>query len=54
MKEFEPRVREAYEKPRLGVIELKTEEVLGTGCKISTSASGSTPCYAIPCNLPGS
>lgn len=46
-----------YEKPKLRVIELKAEEVLTTGCKLTSggSAFGSiATCVANSCSGPGS
>jgi hypothetical protein len=41
---------EEYVKPRLRIIELAAEEVLGTGCKtVSGSAVGAVPCHLNNC-----
>jgi hypothetical protein len=51
------REREAYQKPLLGILELKSEEVLGTSCKTTgrTAPGGtSTPCSFANCNQNGS
>jgi hypothetical protein len=43
-----------YEKPKLRVIDLAAEEVLGIGCKtVGTTATGATPCAA-GCHQTGS
>ena len=44
-----------YEKPRLRVIELAAEEVLGAGCKLEFSgvAPLAAPCEANNCELSG-
>lgn len=44
-----------YEKPRLRVIELAAQEVLGAGCKLEFSgvAPLAAPCEANNCELKG-
>lgn len=37
----EKQEKQAYEKPRLRIIELAAEEVLGVGCKSAPGAPGS-------------
>jgi hypothetical protein len=50
--------KEPYEKPRLGVVDLKSEEVLAGGCKLGgQSGPGNTNCLNItglPCITFGS
>lgn len=50
--------KERYEKPELGVIELKAEEVLAVGCKNSPNTTNGTPpscgLILIPCVVNGS
>jgi len=44
--------KRSYEKPKLRVIELTAEEVLGMGCKTTTSGGGPlSPTCA--CSTPG-
>jgi hypothetical protein len=46
--------RRPYEKPKLRVIELAAEEVLGIGCKIGgEGASGISTCAGGGCSAPG-
>ena len=54
--EQQERKKRVYEKPRLRVIELAADEVLGIGCKLVSggSASGATPCWANSCGQAGS
>jgi hypothetical protein len=40
--------KEVYQKPRLGTVDLAAEQVLGIGCKVGGSASG-TSCSANVC-----
>lgn len=50
----EKQKKQAYEKPRLRIIELAAEEVLGVGCKTAPGSPGqSTPvgCGSISCAL---
>ena len=46
-----PRNRRTYAKPRLRTIQLRAEEVLGSGCKTTQnegpSDAGVSPCYPI-------
>ena len=46
--------KRAYEKPRLRVIELVAEEVMGVGCKTLTSVGPLTLCNALNCFTTGS
>jgi len=48
--------KEKYEKPQLQVIELKADEVLAPGCKLSGGGGGALPptCEAGGCLGPGS
>lgn len=48
--------KQPYEKPRLRVIELSTEEVLAVGCKHPAAAApgSSTSCMARQCAKNGS
>ncbi|MBI5076235.1 MAG: hypothetical protein HZB62_13865 [Nitrospirae bacterium] len=47
--------KQAYEKPKLRVIELVAEEVMGVGCKTAASpALGASFCASGACSLPGS
>jgi hypothetical protein len=48
--------KQAYEKPKLRVIELLAEEVLGIGCKTSWSGPGlaGRGCSLGGCSRPGS
>jgi hypothetical protein len=46
--------KRAYEKPRLRVIELAAEEVLGVGCKTTESKPGGSNCWNNNCVLLGS
>lgn len=46
--------KQAYEKPRLRVIELVAEEVMGVGCKTASGPGPVTLCAAGTCSLPGS
>ena len=48
--------KETYVTPRLRVIELVTDEVLGAGCKNGTSAGPETLCVSgmSPCGNEGS
>jgi hypothetical protein len=44
--------KQAYEKPKLRVIELAAEEVMATGCKITSGASigrNGLPCVSNAC-----
>lgn len=43
MDEKRGELKREYEKPRLRVIELAAEEVMGIGCKISSGAPGVQP-----------
>jgi hypothetical protein len=50
-----PREKLPYEPPVLKRIELRTEEVLGTGCKTEAeSYSGALPCWSNGCAVNGS
>ena len=46
--------KQSYEKPRLRIIELAAEEVLGVGCKTrpddTTGSNGAAGCVAGPCS----
>jgi hypothetical protein len=42
---------QAYEKPRLRVIELAAEEVLGAGCKINASSNAKIGQFLRGCSL---
>jgi hypothetical protein len=46
--------KQAYEKPRLRVIELVAEEVMGVGCKTATGPGPVTLCAAGACFAAGS
>lgn len=46
--------KQAYEKPRLRVIELAAEEVMGVGCKTTTSPGPITLCNLGTCFTVGS
>ena len=48
--------KEKYEKPRLRVIELKADEVLAAGCKLSGGGGGPLPptCTGTSCVDAGS
>ncbi len=50
-KQKKEKSKRVYEKPKLRTIELAAEEVLATGCKLSTGgfAFGSVPCIAGTC-----
>ncbi len=54
--EKEKKSRKTYEKPRLRVIELAAEEVLGVGCKTVSGgfARGAAPCVFSGCAGGGS
>ena len=45
-----------YEKPKLRVIDLAAEEILGIGCKTSTTGGQANPtsCLTLPCIQDGS
>ena len=42
--------RRPYEKPRLRVIDLAAQEVLGIGCKLASVAGPGGPCDISPCS----
>ncbi len=46
--------KQAYEKPRLRVIELVAEEVMGVGCKTASVPAVTSVCAALACSLIGS
>lgn len=46
--------KQVYEKPRLRVIELVAEEVMGVGCKTLASVGPITLCNALNCFNTGS
>ncbi len=46
--------KQAYEKPRLRIIELAAEEVMGIGCKTTTSPGPVTLCNTGTCFTIGS
>ena len=46
--------RQPYEKPRLRMIELVAEEVLGVGCKTNVSPGPKTICADKQCHAVGS
>ncbi|MBI5848190.1 MAG: hypothetical protein HZB31_09635 [Nitrospirae bacterium] len=41
--------KQAYEKPRLRVIELVAEEVMGIGCKTVSGPGSGSVCAAVGC-----
>lgn len=53
-KSNEIKSKKAYEKPRLRVIELAAEEVMGVGCKTLTSVGPLTLCNVLNCFNTGS
>ena len=57
MKPKQEDAKRAYEKPKLRVIELNVDEVLGIGCKLSSGggmAIGAVPCTLNSCVTAGS
>jgi hypothetical protein len=52
----EKRAKEPYTKPRLRVINIEADQVLGVGCKLDSggSAFGASPCPANFCAEAGS
>ena len=54
----EKKGKEPYEKPRLGVVDLKSEEVLAGGCKLGgLTGPGNLHCLnftGLPCMTSGS
>lgn len=50
----ELRDKQVYEKPRLRVIELVAEEVMGVGCKTLSSVGPLTVCNVLNCFNTGS
>lgn len=46
--------KQAYEKPRLRVIELVAEEVMGVGCKTATGPGPGSLCASGTCFVTGS
>lgn len=50
------KMKQTYEKPKLRIIELAAEEVLGIGCKttVLSSPGGAPPCTSSNCSQLGS